>query len=147
MSDNIIRRIWAYQVPNIVGTGMILLSFLVSCGGLQISNQMARGDRRARFLAGAASADIGAFNSALALYQTNCTTKQFPTQLTQLVSDTAAGWAGPYLATINNDPWGNEYIYTGVADNYTLLSIHDAGKPQAQTIRYIKSDGYITMLP
>lgn len=88
--------------------------------------------------------DIGAFNSALKLYRVDTNHGPFPATLMQLVSDNANGWAGPYLATIAKDPWGNDYIYTGSADNYTILSVHDAyyvGGARTSTIRYILNEG------
>lgn len=96
---------------------------------------------------GAASGDIGAFNSALALYSVDITAKQFPMTLRQLLDDNAVGWAGPYMATIGPDPWGNEYLYTGGAASYTILSIHDDEKNKSETIRYVLNDGILSTLP
>src|SRR3989339_382006 len=68
---------------------------------------------------GAAMGDIGALNSALQLYQTDVKAKRYPSTIVQLVSDSTAGWDGPYMATITPDPWNNQYIYTTNGISYT----------------------------
>ena len=80
---------------------------------------------------GMAASDIGAFNSALALYQVDV--RGFPDTLAQLIGDNARGWAGPYMATISNDPWGFPYNYAKIGDSdysiglsHTHESGHDA---------------------
>ncbi|HNW93136.1 MAG TPA: type II secretion system protein GspG [bacterium] len=99
--------------------------------------------------AGAASGDISAFNSALALYQVDCDSHPFPaTTLMQLYSDNAAGWAGPYMATITNDPWGNCYTYTSNGTDYTILTIHISNNThKSETIRYVFSSGVMESYP
>ncbi len=97
---------------------------------------------------GATMGDISAMNSALALYQVDVECKQFPaTTLMQLYSDNAAGWAGPYMATITPDPWGNAYTYTSDGTNYTLQSVHDSDYNKSETIRYIAAGGKMESLP
>ena len=91
--------------------------------------------------------DIGAFNSALALYQVD-TDSQFPkSTLMQLVSDNAPGWAGPYMATIASDPWNNAYTYTSNGTDYTIKSVHDSDYNRSETIRYVFSTGVMESLP
>ncbi len=96
---------------------------------------------------GAASGDIGAFNSALALYRVDVSDALFPGTLGQLLTDTAPGWSGPYVATITRDPWGNDYAYTSNGSDYTICSVHDAQNDQAETIRYIASLGAMEYIP
>lgn len=74
---------------------------------------------------GSASGDIGAFNSALALYQVD--TDSFPTTqqgLHVLLQSNVAGWSGPYMATISPDPWGFEYQYESDGADYTISLSH-----------------------
>ena len=96
-----------------------------------------------------ASADIGAFNSALALYQVDLPSQRFPgTTLMQLYSDNATGWAGPYMATITNDPWGNHYTYTSSGSDYTIQSVHNSESlHDRETIRYVYNSGVVEMCP
>ncbi|HNW93508.1 MAG TPA: type II secretion system protein GspG, partial [bacterium] len=90
----------------------------------------------ARTTTGVAEADIGMFNSSLALYQMDVSDSQFPrTTLMQLYADSAPGWIGPYVATIANDPWGNAYTYASDGHDYTICSIHDAPSDRQETIR------------
>lgn len=97
---------------------------------------------------GAAAGDIGALNSALALYQVDVTCKKFPTTtLMQLYSDNASGWAGPYMATITADPWDNAYTYTSSGGNYTIQSVHDSDYQKGETVRYMSDYGNIESLP
>lgn len=96
---------------------------------------------------GAASGDLGAFNSALALYQVDIMAKRFPTTMNQLLTDNAAGWSGPYMATISPDPWNNAYTYTTGASNYTIMSVHTSEYNRSETIRYILGDGILSTLP
>lgn len=96
---------------------------------------------------GAASGDIGAFNSALALYQVDIMAKRFPATMNQLLTDNATGWSGPYMATISPDPWSNTYTYTGGASNYTIVSVHDSDYNKSETVRYILGDGILSTLP
>ncbi|HNW93913.1 MAG TPA: type II secretion system protein GspG [bacterium] len=97
---------------------------------------------------GATEGDIGAFNSALALYQVDLSGKKYPTSsLMQLYSDAATGWAGPYIATIMNDPWDNKYTYTSNGGDYTIVSVHVASIHKAETIRYIMNVGNMESYP
>ncbi len=97
---------------------------------------------------GAAAGDIGAMNSALALYQVDVECKQFPaTTLIQLYSDNAAGWSGPYMATITADPWDNAYVYTSDGTNYTIQSVHDSDYNKSETIRYVANVGAMESIP
>lgn len=97
---------------------------------------------------GAAAGDIGAMNSAMALYQVDITSKKFPsTTLLQLVSDNASGWAGPYMATITTDPWENAYTYTSSGGNYTIQSVHKSDYQKGETVRYASDFGNIESLP
>lgn len=98
---------------------------------------------------GASAGDIGAFNSALALYQVDLSTQKFPTStLMQLYSDGASGWAGPYMATISNDPWDNKYTYTSSGSDYTIQSIHkSSGVAKSETIRYVFNAGVMESYP
>ena len=98
---------------------------------------------------GAACGDMGAFNSALALYQVDVTAKLFPNNtLVQLYSDIAPGWSGPYMATITNDPWNNCYTYTGGAGgSYTVVSKHNSDYDKSETIRYSFGTGLMESLP
>lgn len=97
---------------------------------------------------GASAGDIGAFNSALALYQVDIKAKCFPTStLMQLYSDAATGWAGAYMATIAQDPWGNQYTYTGSTQNYTIASLHKSDYKKSETIRYCMNTGVMESIP
>ncbi len=97
---------------------------------------------------GAACGDIGAFNSALALYQVDVSDSQFPrTTLNQLVADTVLGWNGPYIATITSDPWNNNYAYTSDGSNYTVMSVHKGDRYGSETIRYVFAQGTTEQLP
>lgn len=101
---------------------------------------------------GAAAGDIGACNSALALYQVHLqagrTDTHFPTaSLCQLVSNNAKGWAGPYMATITKDPWDNAYTYTSNGNNYTIQSVHESEYHRSETIRYVFSAGVMESIP
>lgn len=125
--------LWGYDVALVVG--LIFALPIIFSGGLERSG------------VGAASGDIGAFNSALALYQVDLKAKTFPTTMGQLLSDNAPGWSGPYLATISADPWGNTYTYTGGASNYTILSIHHSDYHKSETVRYILGEGILSTLP
>lgn len=97
---------------------------------------------------GAAAGDVGAFNSALSLYQVDVKCQAFPiTTLNQLLSDAAAGWSGPYMATLTNDPWNNLYVYTGSAGFYTVQSKHKSDYGKSETIRYCFGTGMMESLP
>lgn len=97
---------------------------------------------------GAAAGDIGAFNSALALYQVDVQSKTFPTgSLNQLYYDNVPGWAGPYMATIVPDPWGNAYEYVSNGREYYIQSVHRSDYHRAETIRYVFSNGVTESLP
>lgn len=95
-----------------------------------------------------ASGDIGALNSALALYQVDVQCKQFPaTTLMQLYSDNAAGWAGPYMATITPDPWNSAYTYSSDGISYTIQSVHDSPYNRSETLRYCSATGMMESIP
>jgi len=97
---------------------------------------------------GAAAGDMGAMNSALALYQVDLHSQKLATTtLTQLVSDAASGWAGPYMATITTDPWGNAYVYTCNGSQYTIQSLHDSDYNKSETIRYCINTGIMESIP
>jgi general secretion pathway protein G len=97
---------------------------------------------------GAAAGDIGAANSALALYQVDVSNKKFPmTSLTQLVTDNASGWSGPYMATVTKDPWNNVYTYTSDGSVYTIATKHDSDYNKSETIRYCVNTGVMESLP
>lgn len=98
---------------------------------------------------GSATGDIGAFNSALELYQKDVDSRTYPTDFRQLLVDNSAGWLGPYIATISPDPWGNEYSYQSDGHDYTLLSVHEPFfcRVRAETVRYVLSEGKISLLP
>jgi len=97
---------------------------------------------------GAALGDIGAFNSALALYQIDVSDSQFPrTTLLQLVSNSAPEWNGPYMATITNDPWDNCYTYTSDGTSYTVQSLHVGDEYNSETIRYTFANGVVEEIP
>lgn len=97
---------------------------------------------------GSAAGTIGAVNSAMSLYQVDLTVKGFPVVgLTQLYSDAAPGWSGPYMATVTNDPWNNAYVYTGSAGFYTIQSKHKSDYGKAETIRYCFGTGVMESLP
>lgn len=85
----------------------------------------------------AAWADLDAMTTAMEMYYLDCDT--YPIEdakagstvgLAKLASDTAPGWAGPYMkfrrfergssATTPDDPWGNDYGYEGTATSYTI---------------------------
>ena len=91
--------------------------------------------------------DIGALNSALQLYQTDVKAKRYPSTIVQLVSDSTAGWDGPYMATITPDPWNNQYIYTTNGISYTIQSIHDSENDKSETIRYCLGTGVMETIP
>ena len=118
---------------------------MVLCFVVAVSNPVGAGEKSG---VGAAAGDIGAYNSALALYQADVQCKQYPTAtLRQLVSDNEAGWAGPYIATITTDPWKNQYTYTSDGTDYTIQSIHDSAHDKSETIRYCFSTGVMESLP
>jgi len=96
---------------------------------------------------GAACGDIGAYNSALALYQVDVRSKEYPQDLHQLVSDDVSGWSGPYVARITEDPWGGDYIYTSNGSTYTLQVVHDSEYDKSETIRYCINTGVMETLP
>jgi len=96
---------------------------------------------------GTAAGDIGAFNSALVLYQVDCDSEFPRTTLMQLYSDNAAGWAGPYMATITDDPWENSYTYTTSGTDYTIQTIHINNIHKSETIRYVFSSGVMESYP
>lgn len=94
-----------------------------------------------------ACADIRKFNSALALYQVDVASSEFPRRsLRQLVADNVQGWAGPYLTELPADPWGNSYQYVSAGGNYTIQARWqtEAGD---KTVRYIFNIGHIQCLP
>ena len=96
----------------------------------------------------AAAGDISAWNSALLFYRNDVADTQFPkTTLLQLFSDNASGWAGPYVPTICNDPWNNEYTYTSDGTTYTIQSIHKSDYNKSETIRYCFGTGVMESLP
>lgn len=74
-----------------------------------------------------AESELQYTGEALQLYRRDVSTGVYPTTLTQLVSDNAPGWAGPYLATIQPDPWSNQYAYTTDGNTYTIQSVHGRG--------------------
>lgn len=92
----------------------------------------------------AAAGDIGAFNSALALYQVDV--GRYPGKLQQVVRDSAPGWSGPYMNAIPRDPWGNNYSYRSQAGDYTIQSIHVTADG-SKTIRYNLDRGVSETLP
>lgn len=97
---------------------------------------------------GASAGDIGAMNSAMALYQVDVTCKKFPsTTLLQLVSDNAGGWSGPYMATITTDPWDNAYTFTSAGSSYTVQSLHNSDYNKSETVRYCSNSGVMESLP
>ena len=96
---------------------------------------------------GAASGDIGAFNSALALYQVDVTSQTYPASLYQLCNDNVPGWAGPYMATISPDPWNNSYQYLSDGTDYEIQSVHKSDTGRSETIRYKLSTGMMESLP
>lgn len=97
---------------------------------------------------GAAGGDIGAFNSALALYQVDVRSQTFPTvTLNQLYYDNVPGWSGPYMATIVPDPWGNAYEYVSDGHDYYVQSVHRSDFHRAETIRYVFSTGMMESIP
>lgn len=56
-------------------------------------------------------------------------TGNYPGQLSELRSSTAANWQGPYLSKkLPLDPWGNPYVYRN-EDPYVLLSYGKDGAP------------------
>ena len=59
----------------------------------------------------------------------------------QLVSDGESGWQGPYMATIKLDPWGKDYVYTGGANDYTIMSVPGTDANTVNTIKYVASLG------
>jgi len=91
---------------------------------------------------GAATGDIGAMNSAIALYHVD--TNKYPTTLYQLVSDNSTGWSGPYMATITTDPWGYEYMYESHGDSYTAGVSH--AKESGLNIIYHSDPGVFEQL-
>ncbi|HNW94130.1 MAG TPA: type II secretion system protein GspG [bacterium] len=96
----------------------------------------------------AARGDIGAYNSALALYHDDVNSHRYPAALQQLCSDNAAGWAGPYMATVTNDPWDNAYQYHATGGSYSICSVHHTlGAGQGITVRYTLGDTEIAILP
>ncbi|HNW91436.1 MAG TPA: type II secretion system protein GspG [bacterium] len=126
----------------LVLAGVLVVAVLAFCGRALIPC----GEPRSKV--GAAAGDIGAFNSALALYQVDVKVQQFPaTTLMQLYSDNADGWAGPYMATITDDPWGNRYVYTSDGSTYTIQSLHNASYNKSETIRYIFNLGVMESYP
>ncbi len=98
--------------------------------------------------AGAAHSDIMACRDALQLYYADVSPHRYPSTLTQLLRDNAAGWSGPYMATITSDPWNNEYQYQTDGTTYTLMSVHDHfGADVRETIRYVSTDSEAVWLP
>lgn len=88
---------------------------------------------------GAAHGDIGAFNSALALYQVDVDSKCFPDTLAKLLRDDVPGWSGPYMATITRDPWGCDYQYQSNGKDYTISLSHS--RESGIDIHYCMSQG------
>ena len=72
-----------------------------------------------------ARADITGFMAALDLYKDDV--KAYPDSLQKLLTDTAAGWRGPYLNpnTAFVDPWGSTYFYR--LDSPTRYTIYSFG--------------------
>ncbi len=131
----------------VVGCLTVTILVLLVCGLAITPTRCTRFGSIEKDMCGAAAGDIGAFNSALALYQVDVQCKQFPVTLLQLYSDNAAGWSGPYMATITPDPWDNAYTFTSDGSNYTLQSVHDSDFDRAETIRYIFAQGVMESIP
>lgn len=134
-----------YKISTSVGFGIIAIVLILVFGiGTYIQNS----SHIEKSPVGAASGDIGTFNSALALYQVDVAGKQFPaTTLMQLYSDNAFGWAGSYMATITKDPWNNQYTYTSDGTNYTIQSVHDSENDKSETVRYCFGTGVMESMP
>jgi general secretion pathway protein G len=51
-------------------------------------------------------------------------TRQFPTAVTCLMSDTVPGWSGPYLSGTVDDPWSAQsgYVVDGFGNDYRLAA-------------------------
>lgn len=131
----------------VVGCLTLAIVALLICGLAATCSRLPHFGTIEKAKVGAAAGDIGAFNSALALYQVDVQCKQFPVTLLQLYSDNAAGWSGPYMATITPDPWDNAYTYTSDGSNYTIQSVHDASSDKSETIRYIFAQGMMESIP
>lgn len=134
-----------YNIPTGNGFAIIAIALFFVIGiGTCITNS----EHVEKSPVAAAAGDIGALTSALTLYQVDVASKQFPTAtLLQLYSDNASGWAGPYMATITDDPWNNTYTYTSNGAEYTIQSIHDSEYNKSETIRYCSNTGAIESIP
>lgn len=72
------------------------------------------------------------FQTALDTYRLD--TGRYPENLSQLISDDARNWQGPYLPSSNvpKDPWDNDYVYRtpGEGDRPFYLASYGAdGQP------------------
>ncbi len=85
---------------------LVILVILGSLVGIQI-----RSAQKSAYLK-AAKAQIGGFEAPLEKYMLD--TGNYPASLDNLVSapgEAQSKWEGPYMKTINPDPWGRAYNY------------------------------------
>lgn len=91
---------------------LLVLIILVILSSLAV-NQFGGVKERANI--DAAKSQIGLVKSSIEMYRLH--TNKYPTKLDELWqepgdSSLADKWSGPYLETLKEDPWGNDYQYT-----------------------------------
>ncbi len=81
-----------------------------------------------------AKRDIDIYSAALDLYKLD--NYQYPTTQQGLhalmqrpeLAPIPDQWDGPYLAELNNDPWGTAYQYKAIAERFEIMSFGADGK-------------------
>lgn len=81
----------------------------------------------------AARSDLITLKSVLDLFHKDLgrypTTKEGLAIVRARPASAAAGWRGPYVTKLPNDPWGNPYWYVATDRGFAIASFGADGKP------------------
>ncbi len=91
---------------------VFIIGLLGAMMGPRIVKFMAKGSR------GAAQSSVIAIKNAIITYKMD--TGRYPKVLDDLMNaNNVPRWDGPYLQKLDDDPWGNEFIYNKPAKEFT----------------------------